>query len=105
MFPFEDDGGVIDLCAEERPFYFNPYSGELSLEFVRTENHWRGGILAYVRFAIMIRIFTYPSLDLLETVRTFHLVTKIHPYLTAWNMVQFTDSKRFFLLSEYFAFD
>ncbi|KAF8599722.1 hypothetical protein BDV93DRAFT_292739 [Ceratobasidium sp. AG-I] len=48
VFPFEDDGGVIDLCAEERPFYFNPYSGELSLEFVKTENHWRGGILACV---------------------------------------------------------
>ncbi|KAF8756177.1 HIRAN domain [Rhizoctonia solani] len=46
MFPFEEDDGVIDLCADERSFYFNPYSGELSLDFVRTENHKKGGILA-----------------------------------------------------------
>ncbi|CAE6386859.1 unnamed protein product [Rhizoctonia solani] len=45
-FPFEEDEGVIDLCADERSFYFNPYSGELSLNFVRTENHKKGGILA-----------------------------------------------------------
>ncbi|KAG8732122.1 DNA helicase rad5 [Ceratobasidium sp. 414] len=45
-FPFEDDDGVIDLCAEERSFYFNPYSGELSLDFVKSENHRKGGILA-----------------------------------------------------------
>ncbi|QRW24790.1 hypothetical protein RhiXN_11702 [Rhizoctonia solani] len=48
MFPFEEDDGVIDLCADERSFYFNPYSGELSLDFVRTENHKKGGILADV---------------------------------------------------------
>ncbi|CUA75731.1 hypothetical protein RSOLAG22IIIB_06038 [Rhizoctonia solani] len=46
VFPFEEDEGVIDLCADERSFYFNPYSGELSLNFVRTENHKKGGILA-----------------------------------------------------------
>ncbi|KAF8745233.1 HIRAN domain, partial [Rhizoctonia solani] len=46
VFPFEEDDGVIDLCADERSFYFNPYSGELSLDFVRTENHKKGGILA-----------------------------------------------------------
>ncbi|KAI5835930.1 hypothetical protein K523DRAFT_367986 [Schizophyllum commune Tattone D] len=39
-------GEVIDLTADERPFYFNPYSGELSLEFPRTERTCRGGILA-----------------------------------------------------------
>ncbi|TRM65841.1 SNF2 family N-terminal domain-containing protein [Schizophyllum amplum] len=39
-------GEVIDLTAEDRPFYFNPYSGELSLEFPRTERTCRGGILA-----------------------------------------------------------
>ncbi|CAE6450930.1 unnamed protein product [Rhizoctonia solani] len=46
IFPFEEDDGVIDLCADERSFYFNPYSGELSLNFVRTENHKKGGVLA-----------------------------------------------------------
>ena len=39
-------GEVIDLTADERPFYFNPYSGELSLDFPRTERTCRGGILA-----------------------------------------------------------
>ncbi|EUC55471.1 SNF2 family amino-terminal protein, partial [Rhizoctonia solani AG-3 Rhs1AP] len=48
IFPFEEDDGVIDLCADERSFYFNPYSGELSLNFVRTENHKKGGVLADV---------------------------------------------------------
>ncbi|KAG8771692.1 DNA helicase rad5 [Ceratobasidium sp. 428] len=48
IFPFEDNDGVIDLCAEERPFYFNPYSGELSLDFVKSENYRKGGILADV---------------------------------------------------------
>ncbi|KAG9119359.1 DNA helicase rad5, partial [Ceratobasidium sp. 392] len=47
-FPFEDDDGIIDLCAEERSFYFNPYSGELSLDFVKSENYRKGGILADV---------------------------------------------------------
>ncbi|QRV97379.1 hypothetical protein RhiJN_25398 [Ceratobasidium sp. AG-Ba] len=46
IFPFEDDDGVIDLCAEERSFYFNPYSGELSLDFVKSESYRKGGILA-----------------------------------------------------------
>ncbi|KAB5589602.1 hypothetical protein CTheo_6954 [Ceratobasidium theobromae] len=48
VFPFEEDGGVIDLCADERSFYFNPYSGELSLDFVKAETHARGGVLADV---------------------------------------------------------
>ncbi|KAG9037341.1 DNA helicase rad5 [Tulasnella sp. JGI-2019a] len=46
IFPFEPRDGVIDLCEEERPFYYNPYSGELSLEFPRAEGNCRGGILA-----------------------------------------------------------
>ncbi|KAJ7110331.1 DNA repair protein RAD5 [Mycena crocata] len=45
-FPPPRDGGVIDLTADETPFYFNPYSGELSLEFPRAERKGRGGILA-----------------------------------------------------------
>lgn len=46
-FPFEpSESGVIDPCADERLFYFNPYSGELSLEFPRSKTQARGGILA-----------------------------------------------------------
>lgn len=40
------DGDVIDLTADEKPFYMNPYSGEMSLEFPRSEKTFRGGILA-----------------------------------------------------------
>lgn len=46
VFPPEASDGVIDLCQDEVPFYFNPYSGELSLEFPRAERNCRGGILA-----------------------------------------------------------
>ncbi|KAI0068064.1 hypothetical protein BV25DRAFT_1793364 [Artomyces pyxidatus] len=47
-FPSEPVEGIIDLTDDERPFYFNPYSGELSLDFPKTERKCRGGILAYV---------------------------------------------------------
>jgi len=40
------DGEMIDLTADERPFYMNPYSGEMSLEFPKAERKCRGGILA-----------------------------------------------------------
>ncbi|KZT30927.1 hypothetical protein NEOLEDRAFT_1153350 [Neolentinus lepideus HHB14362 ss-1] len=37
-FPDEPtQGGIIDLTADEKPFYFNPYSGELSLQFPTAE--------------------------------------------------------------------
>ncbi|BEI81856.1 hypothetical protein CcaverHIS002_0210160 [Cutaneotrichosporon cavernicola] len=39
----EDDDDYID---PSRKFFWNPYSGELSLEFPRAENTARGGILA-----------------------------------------------------------
>ncbi|TFY55395.1 hypothetical protein EVG20_g9332 [Dentipellis fragilis] len=45
-FPAEPVDGIYDLTAEEQPFYFNPYSGELSLEFPKTERKCKGGILA-----------------------------------------------------------
>ncbi|KIO28801.1 hypothetical protein M407DRAFT_229387 [Tulasnella calospora MUT 4182] len=48
IFPPEASDGVIDLCEDDVPFYFNPYSGELSLEFPRAERNCRGGILADV---------------------------------------------------------
>lgn len=47
-FPEEPVEGIIDLTAEQRPFYFNPYSGELSLVFPKAERKCRGGILACV---------------------------------------------------------
>ncbi|OBZ79900.1 DNA repair protein RAD5 [Grifola frondosa] len=46
VFPLEPNDGVIDLTADERPFYFNEYSGELSLEFPKAERKCKGGILA-----------------------------------------------------------
>lgn len=46
MFPSEPSAGIIDLTMNERPFYFNPYSGELSLEFPKAEIKCPGGILA-----------------------------------------------------------
>ena len=39
---------MIDLTADEHPFYFNPYSGELSLKFPKAERQCKGGILASV---------------------------------------------------------
>ncbi|KAI6048010.1 SNF2 family N-terminal domain-containing protein [Pisolithus marmoratus] len=45
-FPTEAREGVIDLTEDEKPFYFNPYSGELSLEFPKSELKLKGGILA-----------------------------------------------------------
>jgi len=47
-FPSEPRDGVIDLTEDERSFYFNPYSGELSLAFPKAELKLKGGILAYV---------------------------------------------------------
>lgn len=65
-FPFEpSDEGIIDLCDEEQPFYFNPYSGELSLEFPKLRTHTRGGILAYVDSLFLIALY----LPLTVTVR------------------------------------
>ncbi|KAH9837360.1 SNF2 family N-terminal domain-containing protein [Rhodofomes roseus] len=48
LFPLEPNNGVIDLTADDRAFYFNEYSGELSLQFPKAERKCRGGILAYV---------------------------------------------------------
>ncbi|KAF5385213.1 hypothetical protein D9615_001117 [Tricholomella constricta] len=42
------DGDLIDLTADDKPFYMNPYSGEMSLEFPKSERKFRGGILADV---------------------------------------------------------
>jgi hypothetical protein len=45
-FPAEPVDGVIDLTAEERHFYFNSYSGEISLDFPAADTFCVGGILA-----------------------------------------------------------
>ena len=52
IFPLEPTSGPIDLTADEMPFYFNEYSGELSLEFPKAERHFRGGILAYAQLSV-----------------------------------------------------
>lgn len=41
-------GGVIDLTVDDKVFYFNEYSGELTLKFPKAERKFKGGILAYV---------------------------------------------------------
>lgn len=47
-FPLEPilDGDTIDLTVDEKLFYFNPYSGEFSLDFPKAERNCFGGILA-----------------------------------------------------------
>ncbi|TFK70420.1 hypothetical protein BDN72DRAFT_838861 [Pluteus cervinus] len=47
-FPEKPDftAEFIDLTEDEKFFYFNPYSGELSLKFPKAERNCRGGILA-----------------------------------------------------------
>ena len=46
IFPPEPSADSTDLTMSERSFYFNPYSGELSLEFPKAEVKCPGGILA-----------------------------------------------------------
>lgn len=52
-FPPEPTDGVMDLTADDRPFYLNSYSGEMSLDFPKAERKCKGGILAYVITAII----------------------------------------------------
>lgn len=43
--PHQD--GPIDLTRiDDEPFYFNPFSGEMSLEFPQADHQCKGGILA-----------------------------------------------------------
>lgn len=37
---------MIDLTEDDKPFYFNPFSGELSMDFPKAEHRLKGGILA-----------------------------------------------------------
>lgn len=46
LFPPAPCDGLIDLTEDDKPFYFNPFSGELSLEFPKAERKLKGGILA-----------------------------------------------------------
>ncbi|KIY50627.1 hypothetical protein FISHEDRAFT_39163 [Fistulina hepatica ATCC 64428] len=55
-FPSEPLDGVLDLTEDDVPFYFNPYSGELSLQFPKAERKCRGGILADVGMGKTIMI-------------------------------------------------
>lgn len=64
------DGQMIDLTADDHPFYFNPYSGELSLKFPKAERSCRGGILALVYLSFQNDVY---SDSFLVTVRKFPL--------------------------------
>ncbi|KZS91640.1 hypothetical protein SISNIDRAFT_456554, partial [Sistotremastrum niveocremeum HHB9708] len=69
IFPPEPgDDGLIDLTFEEEDnyFYFNPYSGELTLDFPRSERTCRGGILADVGMGKTIQM-----ISLILTNRTY----------------------------------
>ncbi|KAG1813188.1 SNF2 family N-terminal domain-containing protein [Suillus subaureus] len=44
-FPAEPQDGIIDLTEDEKSFYFNPYSGELSLDFPKAERKLKGADL------------------------------------------------------------
>ncbi|KAF8557658.1 hypothetical protein OG21DRAFT_1482121 [Imleria badia] len=46
VFPAEPRDGLIDLTEDDKPLYFNPFSGELSLDFPKAERRLKGGILA-----------------------------------------------------------
>ncbi|THV06582.1 hypothetical protein K435DRAFT_645293 [Dendrothele bispora CBS 962.96] len=62
--------GLIDLTADEKVFYFNPYSGEMSLDFPKAERNCKGGILADVGMGktIMISALIQTSLGSEEKV-------------------------------------
>lgn len=54
-FPHEPStAGVIDLTSDEHRFYFNPYSGDMSLQFPKAERRCKGGILAYALSSLRI---------------------------------------------------
>ncbi|KDQ12067.1 hypothetical protein BOTBODRAFT_57119 [Botryobasidium botryosum FD-172 SS1] len=55
-FPAEPKDGVFDLCDDDKYFYFNPYSGELSITFPTAEKNCLGGILADVGMGKTISI-------------------------------------------------
>ncbi|CAA7268072.1 unnamed protein product [Cyclocybe aegerita] len=54
-FPQEPviDGDMIDLTADDKLFYFNSYSGELSLDFPKAERNCKGGILAQISVSMI----------------------------------------------------
>ena len=76
VFPCEPVEGIIDLTSEDRAFYFNPYSGELSLTFPKAERKCRGGILAYVVSFVVEDVGS--SSSTLETVMCCVLIMCIH---------------------------
>ncbi|KAJ3983293.1 RAD5-like protein [Lentinula detonsa] len=55
-FPAKPDGGCIDLTEDDKLFYLNPYSGEMSLDFPKSERNCKGGILADVGMGKTIMI-------------------------------------------------
>ncbi|KAJ4485680.1 RAD5-like protein [Lentinula aciculospora] len=56
VFPAKPDAGFIDLTEDDKLFYLNPYSGEMSLKFPRSKRNCKGGILADVGMGKTIMI-------------------------------------------------
>ncbi|KAG9316777.1 putative DNA repair protein RAD5 [Chiua virens] len=54
VFPVEPGNGLIDLTEDEKSFYFNPFSGELSLQFPKTERKFRVGMGKTIMLAALI---------------------------------------------------
>ncbi|KAF8640564.1 hypothetical protein AX17_000226 [Amanita inopinata Kibby_2008] len=60
------DDNCIDLTTEDRYFYLNPYSGEMSLEFPRAERNCRGGILADGKMGFSLYVLATDPMQLLR---------------------------------------
>ncbi|PBK76887.1 hypothetical protein ARMSODRAFT_874937 [Armillaria solidipes] len=74
-FPIKTDSEIIDLTADEKPFYFNPYSGELSLTFPKAERNCRGGILAMRYVLVLGPGLTVPDRIMLSSLIHTHLAS------------------------------
>ncbi|KAI0363760.1 hypothetical protein BV20DRAFT_957615 [Pilatotrama ljubarskyi] len=73
-FPFDPNNDTIDLTADERPFYFNEYSGELSLEFPKAERKCRGGILAAYDSMLWMHLLTDAIVGMGKTIMLSALI-------------------------------
>ncbi|KAF8841910.1 hypothetical protein BDN67DRAFT_900346 [Paxillus ammoniavirescens] len=63
VFPAEPRNGVIDLTDDEKPFYYNPYSGELSLDFPKAERKLKGAFLVGMGKTIMLSALIHTNKD------------------------------------------
>ncbi|EJD52191.1 hypothetical protein AURDEDRAFT_159046 [Auricularia subglabra TFB-10046 SS5] len=77
-FPHDiGDGGddmVVDLTEEDRPFYFNSYSGELSLAFPKAERKCRGEMVIILSLAARYRRSTLAEMGMGKTIMVSSLL-------------------------------